>query len=264
MKKIALLLAALLLLASACFAACSGGGEQSEAPESSESESSEPEETAEGSSEPEETGEEPSEPEESSEPEETGEESSEPEETTEPDGENRVYGIYDPNAVKYIDSVEDPEEVASIPISYLQYPENGDYYGRLKCSRLGMNVAVYFGDSYGILNAGAGQSVHTFPPGFGRLILLSGHNISYFNPLQYAEPGDIFVFDVNYETYEYRVVSAGIENAEALQPKVNKMLLEEKETLVLYTCYPFNAYHTVPDRYVVYCERVKGLDVKWR
>lgn len=266
MTKLALALALLLVFSACCFASCSGGEESGAGSAVSEpEESSGPEETSEEYSEPEESPEESSGPEESSEPEETSEEYSEPEEESEPEsGGGGSYGLYDPNAVKYIDSVEDPSKVGSIPMSYLRFPNVGEYYGRLSCGRIGLNVAVFFGDDNWILNNGAGQSRYSFPPGFGRTILLSGHNISFFNPLQYAEPGDVFVFDVNYETYEYRVISAGVENAESLDPKFKNMLLAEKETLVMYTCYPFNAWHTVPDRFVVYCERIKGLDVKWR
>ena len=182
--------------------------------------------------------------------------------------------IYDPDAAKYTDTVseEDPGETSgsgqkpgqTIPISAVTYPEVGDMYGKLTSEKLGLNAPVYWGDTNTILRSGAGQETHTFLPGFGRLIVLSAHNISFFNPLKNAEAGDIIVFDTNYERYEYKVTKVEISKADDLKTVVKSKLLEDKETLILYTCYPFDAVVAVPDRYVVYCERVKGLDVKWR
>ena len=38
------------------------------------------------------------------------------------------------------------------------------------------------------------------------------------------------------------------------------MRLTGKETLVLYTCYPFNYIGNAPERYVVTCDLVEGRD----
>ncbi|MBP5155437.1 MAG: class D sortase [Clostridia bacterium] len=180
--------------------------------------------------------------------------------------------IYDPNVKKYADSSpkgedQDPKggaEIKNIPINAVHFPEIGELYGKVTCEKLGLNAPVYWGDTGEILRVGVGQSKYTFPPGFGRTIILSAHNISFFNPLKNAEAGDVIVFDTNYETYEYRVVKTEVAKASDLESTLNGMLLTEKETLVMYTCYPFDAVVAVPDRYVVYCEKISGLDVKWR
>ena len=189
-----------------------------------------------------------------------------------PNFNNNIKVIYDPSAQKYADSASkgddnDPQsgtEIKYIPINAVHFPEIGEHYGRVTCDKLGLDAPVYWGDTGEILRIGVGQSKYTFPPGFGRTIILSAHNISFFNPLKNAEAGDVIVFDTNYETYEYRVVKTEVAKASDLETTLNGMLLTEKETLVMYTCYPFDAIVAVPDRYVVYCEKISGLDVKWR
>lgn len=181
--------------------------------------------------------------------------------------------IYDPDAPKYADTVSKDDvsgteqsgtELKYIPMNAVHFPESGEQYGNVSCEKLGLNAPVYWGDTGAILRMGAGQSKYTFPPGFGRTIILSAHNISFFNPLKNAEVGDVIKFDTNYETYEYRIVKAEVAKAADLEIEFNDMLLTEKETLVMYTCYPFDAVVAVPDRFVVYCEKISGLDVKWR
>ena len=181
--------------------------------------------------------------------------------------------IYDPDAQKYADTVSKDEgqdddqssaEIKNIPMHAVHFPEVGELYGKVTCEKLGLDAPVYWGDTSAILRSGAGQYKYSFPPGFGRTIILSAHNISFFNPLKNAEAGDIIRFDTNYETYEYKVIKTEVAKASDLETVFKGMLLDEKETLVMYTCYPFDAVVAGPDRFVVYCERVKGLDVKWR
>ena len=180
--------------------------------------------------------------------------------------------IYDPNAEKYTDTISQPGHSDSsgdprkqyIPIAVVQYPEVGEQYGRVFSDKLGINAPVYFGDTNEILRIGVGQYKYSFLPGFDRTIILSAHNISFFNGLKNAEVGDVITFDTNYETYEYKIVRAEVAKVNDLERELNGMILTEKETLVMYTCYPFDAIAAVPDRFVVYCERIGGLSVKWR
>ena len=51
-----------------------------------------------------------------------------------------------------------------------------DIYGR--------NVKIFFSDGKSALSKGAGQYMGSMPPGFGRPILLGGHNNSYFKNLK--------------------------------------------------------------------------------
>lgn len=188
---------------------------------------------------------------------------------------SELTNIYNPKAVKYPDTIEpnevsqgednDTEQELTIPISAVDFPEIGARYANLSCDKLGLNAPVYWNDTKTILRNGAGQSISSFLPGFGRVIILSAHNTSFFKPMKNVEVGDVFTFDTNYEKYEYTVTNVEILNEDVLLSRMKSMLLEEKETLILYTCYPFHAISgRKTDRLVAFCERTEGLSVKWR
>ena len=186
--------------------------------------------------------------------------------------------IYDPNAKHSIepaqptqspDATPSPDSTHApsvIPISQIRLPDIGQRYGNLNCDRIGLDAPVFWGDTNEILRNGVGQYRATFLPGFGRVILISGHNTTFFKCLQYMEEGDLIVFDTNYETYVYRVYRIEVFNENDLAALMNNtMFAEERETLVIYTCYPFHAISgRKTDRLVVFGERIEGKDVQWR
>ena len=143
----------------------------------------------------------------------------------------------------------------TINIEDITYPEYGDIYGRIACAEIGLETDVYYGDNSQILRSGAGQYIGSGIPGGGRQILLAGHNVTVFSPLQDVKAGDIFTFTTSYGIYQYRItdtqiVSSGDVNAYDL--------LAEEEQLVLYTCYPFTALGSTNQRYFVYGEKIAG------
>lgn len=167
--------------------------------------------------------------------------------------------IYNPEAEKT------PAKKNIISIEDIDLPGKGDHYGNLVCERIGLDSPVYRGDTNSILRSGAGHSQSSFFPGFGRVIIICAHNTTFFKPLQNIEEGDIITFDTNYETYKYNVTSVKVMHENDLGKKMDDMLLEEKETLMLYTCYPFHAISgRKTKRLVVLGERIEGADVKWR
>ena len=95
------------------------------------------------------------------------------------------------------------------------------------------------------------------------MVLLAGHNQTYFLPFQYAEVGDIFKFSTYYGEYEYEVKRVEVYDENDLWSYVVDNL-DEKEELVMYTCYPF---HVVvgrkTDRMTLFCDRISGPDVQW-
>lgn len=167
---------------------------------------------------------------------------------------------YDPDAKKTADGAEQ-----IIPIEDVNFPKWGSKYGRLTCRRIGLDSPVYWGDDNAILRSGAGHSTSTFLPGFGRTIIMCAHNTTFFKPLKDVEVDDVITFDTTYETYEYRVTEVKVMHENDLAVKMNTMLLDEQETLLLYTCYPFRAISgRKTKRLAVFCERISGLDVEWR
>ncbi len=145
------------------------------------------------------------------------------------------------------------------------FPNAGDYYAHLDCERIGLDSPVYWYDTPDILNAGAGQSIASKPPGFGRLVLLSAHDTTFFRCLEYVQVGDVIKLNTNYFDYEYTVTNVEILNEDVLSKRLAGQMLAEEEQLVLYTCWPFTLISTrKTDRFVVTAKPTKALNVKWR
>ena len=170
--------------------------------------------------------------------------------------------IYDPNSA--------PAEVRGgeapyIHVNDLDFPTSGNQYGRLYCEEIGLDAPVYWDDTYAILREGAGQYIGSFPPGFGRMILLSAHNNSHFKPLKDIQIGDVVQFDTNYCNYEYKVDHMQVYDETELEAYVLEHLLDEEEVLIMYTCWPFEFQAgRKTKRLTVIAHRISGYDVKWR
>ncbi len=152
-----------------------------------------------------------------------------------------------------------------ILITDIEFPDAYDHYAQIACSRIELDAPVFWYDTPDILAAGVGQSIASKPPGYGRMVLLSAHNTSYFRCLEYIKEGDVISLDTNYCDYEYTVTNVEVMNENVLESAIADQLLAEEEKLVMYTCYPFYVISgRKTDRLVVTARRTKGIDVKWR
>lgn len=171
-----------------------------------------------------------------------------------------LHSIYDPDS-----NEAEKNENGFIKVEDINMPASGTCYGKLSCSEINLDAPVYWGDSAEILRAGVGQHISTFLPGFGRLIIIAGHNSTYFKPLQNIGIGDVINFDTNYCNYEYKVTDVAVMDEKALNDKFLENMGTEEEKLYLYTCYPFTPHvGRRTDRFLVTAERVSGYNVKWR
>jgi sortase A len=165
---------------------------------------------------------------------------------------------YDPDAPK-AEIQDDFIDAASV-----SQPRHGEHYGKLLCERIGLNAPVYWGDDNRILRSGAGQYEISSLPGFGEAIVICGHNTTFFKPMQKVQADDVITFDTNYDTYQYRVTEVKILQEDELATKIDSMVSEQRETLLLYTCYPFHAISgRKTKRLCVFGERIEGADVRW-
>ena len=176
--------------------------------------------------------------------------------------------LYDPNAV-----VNDPvplyeDEKKSEPyirIENIDFPLSGSHYAQLICDGIGLDVPVYWNDSAEILRCGVGQYLASFLPGFGRMIVLSGHNNTFFLPLKDIKVNDEVKIYTNYCNYKYQVTSVEVLDEKELRKYILDNLLNEEELLVMYTCWPFEfSAGRKTDRLTVIAKRISGYDVKWR
>lgn len=149
---------------------------------------------------------------------------------------------------------------------WVNFPNEGELYGKIVCRKMGLEAPVYWGDTDEILMYGVGQSAISLPPGFGSAVILSGHNNTNFQCLQNAAVGNMIRFYTNYGKYRYHVTRVEVIDEKELERiLIDAAADDAEEQLILYTCYPF---HVVAgrktDRLVVFAKKTSGLEVKWR
>lgn len=157
-------------------------------------------------------------------------------------------------------AVETEKEIYEEEKDVVEEPNIGDQYGQLVCERLGINSPVYFGDNKEVLNMGIGTYPVSWIPGCGRTTLMSAHNDIDFAPLTNVEIGDKFTLKTNYGTFEYVVSEFTVTDENDIEAC---RLEEEKEQVVLYTCYPFYRISgRRTERFFVYLEKISGPEIE--
>lgn len=161
------------------------------------------------------------------------------------------------NSVFEKDAVDVTEDygVKKVKRSQVGIAEYGELYAYVRCTRISLDAPVYKGDNDDILKKGIGQNFASSQPGFGRLILLGGHNNTYFNALKNIAVDDIVKIETSYGTYEYKVTETKIVNE---NDNAAYDFAVEQEQLIMYTCYPFDMLSRTQYRYFVYAELISG------
>lgn len=146
----------------------------------------------------------------------------------------------------------------TVPLSEVVIPDYETLYASLEIASVSIKDDLYFGDSKKTLLKGLGQYTGSFLPGFGKPILISGHNNLQFNALKNVKLGDTVTITTSYGAYSYKIREMKIcNNADRSAYDLG----QNKEELILYTCYPFDMMGLTPDRYFVYCDKVSGPDI---
>lgn len=141
----------------------------------------------------------------------------------------------------------------------IQFPTRGALYAKLAIDSCSLEADVYFDDSDEALSrGGVGQNYGTKIPGYGRPILICGHNNGKFNALQHVKIGDIVTMTTNYGVYEYQIRETAIKD---MDDPTAIDLYQEKEELILYTCYPFTTLRLTRYRFFVYADKISGPEV---
>ncbi|GMR08898.1 MAG: class GN sortase [Gammaproteobacteria bacterium] len=130
---------------------------------------------------------------------------------------------------------------------------------KLLVPELGIEQIVLQGDSGRTLAFGPGYHAGSVPPGNMGTIMISGHRDTHFTFLKDIEPGNRITLTSRKGTFEYRVSHAEILNADR-----DRIINDtDRATLVMVTCYPFDAITTGGNqRYVVYANLVTRTDQK--
>lgn len=157
---------------------------------------------------------------------------------------------------------EDEEEVKkdTISASIVEIPSYGQHYANIECERIGLSAEICYGDGYEILKNYVGHYAGSGLPGFGKPIMLAAHRTQHFFPLKDAVVGDVIKLTTSYGVYEYEITDIQIRDKE---DKTAYDLGQDKEQLIMYTCYPFVFLADSQNRYFVYADKISGPDVEW-
>lgn len=137
----------------------------------------------------------------------------------------------------------------------IDFPTVNKQFGELKIKGRDVNAKLFFGDGSIPLRNGVGVYAGSFIPGYGKTILVAGHNNTYFNGLKNVKKGDTVNINTSYGNYKYKITDTKIYNA---YNKKAYDLSKNEENLILYTCYPFDTLGITEKRFFVYAEKVSG------
>lgn len=143
----------------------------------------------------------------------------------------------------------------TIDASEVEFPNIDKQFGELKIKGRDVDAKLFFGDGKIPLRNGVGIYAGSFIPGYGKTILVAGHNNTYFNGLKNVKKGDIVKINTSYGNYEYKVRDTKLYNAKS---KKSYDLNADKENLILYTCYPFDTIGLTEKRFFVYADKISG------
>ena len=152
-------------------------------------------------------------------------------------------------------SAPSAEKKETVSISSFTYPSYDNQFGELIIEDCQVNAKLFFGDSSMALRNGVGVYYGSSIPGYGKTILVAGHNNTYFNGLKYAKKGQIIKIRTNYGNYRYEITDMQIKDK---NDRSAYDLSADHENLILYTCYPFDELGLTPNRFFVYAKPVSG------
>lgn len=148
-----------------------------------------------------------------------------------------------------------PKTPKTVSISSFTFPCYENQFGELIIEDCQIHANLFFGDSDLVLRYGVGIYNGSFIPGYGKTILVAGHNNTYFNGLKYAQKGQIVKIRTNYGNYKYEITDMQVRD---MSDRTAYDLNATTENLIMYTCYPFDELGLTPNRYFVYAKLVSG------
>lgn len=153
---------------------------------------------------------------------------------------------------KIEEAEEDAEEFPKIP--YLSQWATLNVQGWKE-----KDIPVYSGDNADILEVGAGHYIGSPFCGQGGRVVLTAHVTEVFYELEDLKKGDIITVDTIYGRYKYKVKDTLVFDYQDTTC-ISDYDRNDKESLLMYTCYPRDQYGIRYKRYGVLCEKIEGKD----
>lgn len=134
------------------------------------------------------------------------------------------------------------------------YPAFGDSYGTLIINKIGVNAPIIFGANEETILKGVGHDSGSYFPGECGSIIMCEHNyMNNFSRLGELKNGDIIEVKTGYGDFYYKKYDEQI----VMETEYGKLPIQEnKEIIMIYTCYPFKGTDRTQYRYVVYAEKI--------
>jgi sortase A len=158
--------------------------------------------------------------------------------------------------------VEAKEIVESPPSKEVYKEEDGTYrppigeaVGILQIPKLNADLPIVEGTDPDDLEKGVGHYKGSYYPTENGQIVLSGHRDTVFRRAGELEIGDSLEIALPYGNFEYEITETKIVEPDDLSIIT---LQNEKEELILTTCYPFSYVGNAPQRYIIYA-KVKNV-----
>ena len=163
------------------------------------------------------------------------------------------------NKIAVVSSVKEGKKknikINSIKKQLIEYPSYGDVFGSIKIPTYQIESSIYHGDALRLLKYGVGHHAGTYFPGEGGTILIAGHNTyAQFRNLPNVKSNDQIIIDTIYGNYTYKVDRTDILEANVFNESLS--INDEKEELILYTCYPVDTPGFKTKRFIVYASLV--------
>ena len=128
-------------------------------------------------------------------------------------------------------------------------PDTGETVGLLAIPKINAELAIVEGTDPDDLEKGVGHYKGAYFPGDQGQIVLSGHRDTVFRKLGELKIGDSLKMEMPYGSYTYEIIGTKIVKSDDTSIIT---LQQDKEELILTTCYPFSYVGNAPKRYIIY------------
>ena len=161
---------------------------------------------------------------------------------------NNLFVFKSDSSVKFKDK---NIKIDSVTRRLIEYPSYGEKFGSIVLSSIDVDLALYHGEDLSILKYGAGHHAGSYFPGEGGTIIIAAHNTyGMLYSLPNVKVGDEVVIKTVYGDFTYKVTGTDIVDASVLGNNLH--VSHDKETIMLYTCYPTDTLGYKSKRFVLY------------
>lgn len=133
-------------------------------------------------------------------------------------------------------------------VSNIKKPSKGETIGLVNIPFLSLTAPILEGTTDKILNHGSGHLSTSVMPGEAGTSVIAAHNVTWFRHINQLKKGSAIQIKTSYGKFHFDVTGSKVVHTG--DPVYNT----SRPSLVLEACYPLNALHLTPYRYLVYAK----------